>query len=526
MAAASPTGRLPPEPTSPKTMGVAVTAAVAGISPPRRISISRAVSARLDSPDRRFLLMCLGNEAEKDGFLSVCSSEGFRSMSNSPRSPGTRSSSARRRSRVFFDMHSNSEQSSEAGDEPGDAAVEPMFRCNGMEPFLAHIGEDSDEDGDAGEELEALFRFDLELVAEALRRGAGVEELAQVIEESMSNALESRLESMLPEAFGEILEAKQPSAMLMPFTAAGKQDDEVHGGGATPSMCSNLSGRMTPQEGEGQGEEFGSPAATPDELVAHVHEALTSPSNRRASASAQRRLSTKLVDAFSEESKSRRENVTRACLEGRVSLGGGRKFSELELRQYVTRDARLHRMSFLKAAEVLETAGVDVEGSDFGVKARAAAGVETIVGDQLRRVKDAVEAARRRHRQSVVQAVHEAARGVGAEKLPCQSLAAEKVQQIIARAYARHQEFLGKQRQGVGRRSKSPSSKGVPEALLRSGCLVALMHARSGDSSMPWYGVHCGFAKDDAGPNMESPIKRHASTTIMKSPQRRRGLQR
>jgi len=373
------------------------------------------------------------------------------------------------------------------------------------------FGEDSDEDGDGeegeeGEELEDIFSFDLKRVAEALRNGADKEELAKIIEDLMGDELETR-----------VLGAKPGTVFRM---------DRDDSGTASPAMSTSLSGLMTPTADDDDDEAAPSAPAAPSpeaigKRIGEVFGKAGAVARHRRSSIKERRQSLgqhpKLASAIDEVTRQRRrslcETLTRACEEqGCAAKGGNRRLSREAARRLssevrrLSSECRRSRLSLLKAAETLEVAGIGVEEEKKGN------GETADVSQQLCLVQDAMETARQRHRLSVARAVRDVVggdagdetEGVAADarpakecagaarQLPCQTLSQDKVQRIIAKAYAKHQELKESSAAAPSRASKKQkqSEGGMPEALVRSGTLVALMNARVVDADK--HIVHIG----------------------------------
>merc|ERR1740139_1810913 len=406
----------------------------------------------------------------------------------------------------------------------------------------------SSEEEPDGDSLEALFAFDLDKVAEALKTGADVQELTNLIEESMGDTLGEVIEGRL-DAADELEEEDADS------DAEGRVEDAGDAGVGQPSpagACFELSGLMTPELREGED----ALVVEPEQLVSQVHEALPEEVRcRRASAGAlQRRLSVRLVDAVQEASRQRRKSVMLACEDARARRLGedfaeeDRAAAIEEMRRLVSKDARNHMKSLLKAAEVLEVAGIGLndeapeapaeECKETEVADKRRPAVDTLgtqISDKLQLLQDAMKDARRRHRQSIAQAVQEASvandrasqsttkraqkkRGTSSTRMPIQTLAAEKVNKSIARAYADFQERKARRAQVA---ASSPSC--FPSALMRTGNLVAVIHAGSGDKGMARNAVHCGLEKATQPPDVSASKKTSPGDAVTRQTAERSG---
>jgi len=474
----------------------------------RRKSVVDAVARRLSAPDREFLRICLGggrprgslgdrrrSKRSSKGAASECglgdSSEGGFSSSSSAGSAGSRRSACsqsecKKTARTYFKIHRDSDEEEAAGSDADELVTDwgDLLQCN-------MYGEDSDDaSDDDGLDLEQLFSFDIDRVSEAVRRGADMEELSKIIEDLMGDQLESRLAA---ESAG--------LAVIVP-------------GETAPSMGDNLSGRMTPVLAECDGGDANceTPCApSPDELSEHIGQAFAGrpkESRRRSSFMQHSRLS----EAVHDVAERRRISLVLACEAAESSQKYHRRLSLEVVRRVALKDSRRHRASLHRAAEVLEAAGIGVDGAEDDEHRRErgesspqqdAALCPQVRGSdditqQLCLVQDAMKAARRRHRLSIAQAVQDVTESAEVEdadeqgpslkrKLPCESLPNEKVQRIIARAYAEHREQQTVRAGGLG---CSKQQGGLPAALVRSGTLVALMHARSGEHGK--HNVHIG----------------------------------
>jgi len=458
----------------------------------RRNSACR-IARRLSASDRHFLRLCLsGNsgsgsdsEAEFRSVASASSKDDFESVPDSPRSGLSASTCSDSMRGIFYAMHTDSDEDVEDSDAGEAAKLE-----------FTMFDEDSDEDDN--EDLNDVFSFDLERVAELLKNGVDKEELSKAIEEMLGENLESRLA-----AVGTTIVVEPPPSAPCPSLeqcrSLGLPGVEGRGSGvATPSLPGTLSGLMTPAV---LTEDDVSPVPSAAEISARVYQVFSDiPEQRRRSSAMQH---SRLAEAVNEATEERRQSLERACRDFCTAKPNPRRLSSEAVRRFVVNDCKRHRQSLLRAAEVLEVAGIGTEASrpqedsaTIQVKAEAA------ISQQLRLVQGAMKAARRRHRQCVAKVVCDmASGGVDTAGLPCQNVAYEKIQQIIAKAYARHQERHaqggGQPRSGGGGGGTGSSSKheeqqgSLGEALMRKGTLVALMHARSRDNR-----VHIGPAQD------------------------------
>jgi len=450
--------------------------------------------------DRQLLEQCFSNSPEYDFCSLISSDEDFISMPQTPTSDvegqGAEDAIIRR---IHFAMSCNSDgEDTESADGKDDGqSIEEMFSFAGLSGLVGDSGAgsadlkgwsiaESDDDSEADDqELEELFGFDPETVAEALRRGASLLELSDVIEEAMAGILETRL-------------AASTATLVAKQCRASSPHEATASGECAPRVTGDLEGLMTPTRSEGcDGDQTPPVASAPtvpglEFLGMCVQERLASVSGskRRRSSLASH---PQLADAVSAQSARHRRSLFAAVTAGGAVEGMLTPAALSNVRRSLAGAHRLRRQSLLKAAEVLEVAGVGVEAGSTGTSvvgaAAAASSPQAIVSQQLRLVQRAVERARQRHRQSIARAVGLAAQRAEADAgagraLPCQGVAEERVQRAIAAAYARHR--------ARGRRAGAAPA------------LAALMHARVLKGPRPHF-VHCG-----PGEWQEPPRRRRA----------------
>jgi len=213
-------------------------------------------------------------------------------------------------------------------------------------------------------------------------------------------------------------------------------------------MASDLSDRMTPGRSTSPSGAGGADHAG-DALVAGVREAVAckTPSHRRSSVAQHSRL----VEAINVASAKHRRSIAEAMAAELAATQSG-DAAEPEHVPHVARAARKslalvqrqHRDSLLRAAEVLEVAGVGIgaKGADI-----ASPPGGSIVDEQLHLVQHALENARRRIRAQVTSAVQRAAMGTGKDSCigaPIGSptgkraATAARVEQAVAAAYSKY----------------------------------------------------------------------------------------
>ncbi|CAJ1334660.1 unnamed protein product [Effrenium voratum] len=349
---------------------------------PRRVRLSKA---KLTEPERQFLLQCLGDE----DFFSADSGSDFESLPGSPRNDADEALAKRIR---FLLSKGDSDGEDELPNDAGLSletihAFDPASLARlGKRNVLNYIFIDDDEEEDGCTEgIEEIFSFDMDKVAEALRRGVDRSELSSVIEEAMVKDLPVRISrsQAMPSS----------SSTLTPRTG------ELSGLMTPPSMP-DLEGLMTPPKGPasscGQGKRFEMEA----ELAARL-EPLEKPSGGRQSCPARagmRRSSIaqhpQLLEAVSAATARHRRSMAKV-VEAELRQDGLRPSVAAKVRRSVASAQRHRRASFIRAAEVLEVAGVGVGES----------GAQEEVLEQLDVVQQAVEEAARRHRQSIIVAV-------------------------------------------------------------------------------------------------------------------------
>lgn len=172
---------------------------------------------RLSAADQSFLRLCLGEESDSDDFFSVEGSEGFASLPETPQS----------------NMHGKTQGEREEDQEHVCDHVTPgcvSYNLFSDDESSNGRAADSDAESDGSQGLENMFSFScMEKVAEALRRGADVQELSLLVEEAMADALEIRLAT--------VSEAEDC-----------ENDDSDSSGTITPSMSLDVTGLMTPPQ--------------------------------------------------------------------------------------------------------------------------------------------------------------------------------------------------------------------------------------------------------------------------------------
>jgi hypothetical protein len=305
-----------------------------------------------------------------------------------------------------------------------------------------------------------MFSFDLEKIAEALKRGVGQEELQNIIEAEMA----SSLENMMAESSQVSLSDPSP---LMAGDLSGRMTPPLGESSQHDATAAALAGRMTPPTTSGN--EQGTPSAA--ELANRL--GAVSAKHRRSSMLQNRRISMALQCACAEHE----DSLAKAMVK---ELGATTECDRQEvaqvMRQCVMNSRRQHRQSLMKAVDVLEAAGL---GEEFDQESPNDEHSSSQVKSQLQFVQQAVDVARRRHRQSIVQAVHNrtgqhAGKLHGVSDSPMSGLSRERVQQIIDAAYAREQS------EARGSRRKGP---------VQQGTLLALMSTRTSQKGLA---VHCG----------------------------------
>lgn len=368
------------------------------------VSRTRRSSTRLS---QSFLRVCLAENDSDSDFFSLCGSEGdYESLPSTPRKPA-----------VCFSM-SDSEDDFDAG-TPGQS-LEDMFKF-------------SLEDFDESQDIEELFSFDSEKVAEAYRRGAGMEEIVEIINQCQAANLEA---------------LTMPSA-AQPATIVGNSLMDL-----SPLMAGDISGRMTPPT-------FATGQMTPPDTVEAAvlagrtpeHQAVvnrlseftgSARKGRRSSMVQCRRLSV----AVEEHCARHRQSLAQAATREIARSGEEGEEVKAEMRKVVLSAHRRCRQSISQAALVLEAAGV---GEDSDDESSSSAPPEVVA--KLQFMQEAVETARIRHRQSISQAVRSIA-DVNAEPRQASDLkvgwphadaaVCARVEKSIAAACSRKEERDGK----------------------------------------------------------------------------------
>lgn len=295
-------------------------------------------------------------------------------------------------------------------------SVENVFR-------FAQYGDDDSDDGcyASDGDLEDEYAFDLKLVAEAVNRGADRAELTQIIEGSMAAHHERRLAEDILDAPGcDGGEDHAPSlaamadladAMTPPcsptrrdsgVTADSEESCTADDGPARKTIAVSTTGASAAYNADGGGEER-----------------TVSRARRRSSVAEHPSLLRAIGAANNDFRRQQFAHVTAAleCAERlQDECGVGAVLnprSLLKVRKSLDASCSRRRMSALKAAEVLEAAGVglhDLGNADSppGVGSECQQGA---VRAQLHTVRRAVDGARRRRRHSMAAAVSEVEKG-------------------------------------------------------------------------------------------------------------------
>jgi len=385
-------------------------------------------------------------------------------------------------------------------------------RSGGLEDMFVFETIGTELDGELLEksvihDLEDMYSFDIAMVADALRRGVGLDELSEVIEDGMASTLERGLAgdvdelpivesasgTVTPDTLGDDFPyglhctlARDLSGRMTPGRATpGKATPTVLPalGGATEFVADELSGRMTPpwdDELAGRmtppdgGQSLTVSPAFVSSLSMRLRQSLSSvQTKRRRSSVAQH---PELVHAVRSAHARHRQSMA-----AEVALAHGRQglpHSADRMQQAVASACRVHRKSVLQAAEVLEVAGIGVnEKSSEVISLEENAAQMAEVDEQLHLVQEAVNAARRRHRTSIAEAMNKVASVVqgspsrkvaekSSAKLSMKNLPEDRVQRIVAAAYDRYNER--RKATGASKESRGPPAPGAPLALMHT----------------------------------------------------------
>eukprot|EP00929_Paragymnodinium_shiwhaense_P011505 TRINITY_DN1172_c0_g1_i1.p1 TRINITY_DN1172_c0_g1~~TRINITY_DN1172_c0_g1_i1.p1 ORF type:complete len:582 (-),score=164.15 TRINITY_DN1172_c0_g1_i1:168-1913(-) len=420
-----------------------------------------------------------------------------------------------------FDMGEDSDEYEE-GDDAWDGFEHRWRSSDGspLSPEMYNLVASDDEDAfcpdpedPAG--IEKLFSFDMQRAAEALRNGASVEELAHIFEEGLEQTLGTRL--------GQLLEAASSKETE---SVEGLMTPPVRSGAATPTKVSgspaaemgDVSGLMTPTA-----EEAKTPL-TAERLQAHLQSTLSAspPQKRQSIAMGHATLASA---------------VRRASTHFRRSLCAAASMSpekDNKVRQSIAQRSRRMSATYWKAAEVLVAAGIvgtddagdgAAEASMTPEKASPGAPEETALSPEcaidasLEKVHQAMEVARRRHRQSLCEAIQkvtereedecaaensagdeqsefdagdhreEVVKGKGTKKLPCQEFSQDRIDALVASFYAKHQER--REQRGARRKGRGVAGPGTGAP-----AVVALLNARVQDGGPKGPIVHVGAAPE------------------------------
>jgi len=379
-----------------------------------------------------------------DDFFSIIDSEceEWESCDSSPRNERQFACQFR----LFDDSESNCE--SDIGRE-----LEDMFQFASLDL--------DDEDY----ELNQIYDFDLERVAAALRRGAGQEELQELIAEDMATNLENMM-------IAPPLENLSEPSPLMAGDLAGRMTPPTGGGEQCAATAAMLAGRMTPplsQEGkhDPSAEDLASRLANLPNSCRRRSSLTTTPHGRRIS------------QAMQSARTEHRRSLVKAMAE-ELENSPGLETKEVA-RHCAINSIRNHRLSLMQAANVLEAAGFGGEQDNELDSTECFS--PSHVKMQLELVQRAVDGARRKHRQSIAMAVRSLNEEVVSQS-PLSGSSRDRVQQIISTALCEE--------------ASKPDSceKSKRQARFKPQSLVALMATRTSEKGRP---VHCGPAPSTSG---------------------------
>jgi hypothetical protein len=377
---------------------------------------------------------CLGEESDSEDFFSVEGSEGFASLPETPQS----------------NMHGETQGEREEDQEHVCDYVTPgcvsynLFSddesCNGSQG-------DSDAESDGSQGLENMFSFRcMEKVAEALRRGADVQELSVLVEEAMADALEIRLATVsededcdkddldssgtiTPSMSLDVTGLMTPPQCTTALSPRAVVDSP--GSPLRPRTTGELDGRMTPPEGAGGAKAAIMVSQPADPLwAARLSAALaaagpSSPPRRAAHARASGMMPRRRASAAAR---------LRAGLEGDAT--------ELEQDAFTTSSAKARRASIAhndRLAQAVKAATTTFRRSlaplarqrtlsSGGATGEAEEAAEAAQAGEAARMRKSVAGACRRHRQSILLAaeVLDAAGVVGTEAASREEAAASQ----------------------------------------------------------------------------------------------------
>eukprot|EP00913_Durusdinium_trenchii_P032977 g30872.t1 len=388
--------------------------AMAAMESGHKPTLTHVRKRRFSQAQRSFLLECLGDE----DFLSAESGEEFCSIPGSPVSGDINEAWAKRTrdARVFH--HPSSRQDESGHKDPGPSLesiygfdAEEMARLGRHNVLnFVFIDDDEEEDG-CTDGIEEVFSFDMDKVAEALRRGANQEELSAVIEEAMVKDLPQRIAAARSGSRGE-REAVPTSPTLTPRTGdlsalmTPPRSDVLEGLKRVPIgqlrcasphrgvSSTDLAARLQKIRGQNGSTRRRSSIAQHPQLIEAVNVAKAQ--HRKSLAKV---VETELRQAAASPglstqpslSSAPQEGTNPACYVGKTlnALEEIRPALAAQVRRSLARAQRRRRASLIRAAEVLEAAGVGV--------GRQHAPNEVL--EHLDVVQRAVETAARRHRE-------------------------------------------------------------------------------------------------------------------------------
>jgi len=251
----------------------------------------------------------------------------------------------------------------------------------------------SDDEGDQSSDLEDMFDFDPERLAQLVKNGASKEELAGHLQEEYAGALEERLETkakppeledLAHEAMGDIDTLMTPTAT--PTGAAGKPSNKL------------------------KEEERRSERQRRSLAIQH-----------RPSAAQRGEAAVQVMEAFGRRSLARAEG---ASAEEREQLA-------CAVAQAARRVSNRHRRSVTKAAEVLEEVA---EASNVPLEKWS----EEQVDSQVELIQSAMDEAFKRHTQSITAAVQSVTSGTKEKTSSTESASVQdRISKAVAAAYER-----------------------------------------------------------------------------------------